>query len=735
MSRTRYSTTTADRSLSSSQDGKKSCLVDHNGRPLVKFMGGGSHYQNSLQAVGLAPQARASNPFEAHPWVASAANAIAKNAAAAPFLVWTETADDTKRYGKKRRSVARRPITRRFGAKGIEPNFDHPLMPVLNNPNPFLNGHQMMETTFLWLSVRGETFWVLTDAEGNWIGPGEVPEFMWPMSPDLFKPILEHGQYGMLIGWEFSPPRFMTNVRRLNVPLHSIIQFKFPDPKDPMRGRSPLAASAGAILMDLTADSYNYEITKGGGVPKGILHTDVMMDPEREREFQKEWREEFDGTQGSKKTALLSGGWKYTPVSMSPKDMEFLAQKGWNRDEILAAMGVPRTTLGITEFVNYATQLGQDKNFIEKTILPYWRAVEWAVDSQLFFLESDDNFFGFDLRNIEALRAGQSDKINMANIMSQPSLHVPPRVAYATVGLEVPEYEGDDLVTFGPTSFQTEPPPVEEPEEEEVEEEEETEEEKRLKSVDVDPLRWFEFVVLEEQQEQAFKGKYRSWVSQTRNETLSNFDKKASKQTGVDLAGIILDLQGAQNLLRDLSRPVYTDTMIKTFDFTAEEFGGITVFEIDDPTLQEFFELRETRFVQSTPVTLRNNLIKALEAGLKAGESLDQLRSRVAQVFDVASSSSKAITVARTEMASFMNGSRDRMFTAQGIVLDQWVTAGDEHVRDSHKLYGQAGPKERNFNYLSLSGAPGGKLFYPGDVDCTNAAEIVNCRCIKIPVQ
>jgi hypothetical protein len=73
------------------------------------------------------------------------------------------------------------------------------------------------------------------------------------------------------------------------------------------------------------------------------------------------------------------------------------------------------------------------------------------------------------------------------------------------------------------------------------------------------------------------------------------------------------------------------------------------------------------------------------------------------------------------------------MFRAQGFGKHEWVSAGDENVRDSHVTYGAAGPQDIGFNFMTLTGG-GGVLRHPGDVEAP-VGETVNCRCLAVPIE
>jgi phage portal protein BeeE len=75
---------------------------------------------------------------------------------------------------------------------------------------------------------------------------------------------------------------------------------------------------------------------------------------------------------------LLEGGLTYKQTGLSQKDMDFLEQRKWNRDEILAVYKVPKGELGVEdETGSYAKDKTRRKLFWETTLQlrPRWRAL------------------------------------------------------------------------------------------------------------------------------------------------------------------------------------------------------------------------------------------------------------------------------------------------------------------------------------------------------------------------
>jgi len=781
----------------------KTTLLNHRGVPIQveeksapairrKSTFGSAFYQDfnswvsSIAGTNIPPSIRARDPFHNHAWVFAAAMTTATVAAQAPYTVMRETDDELesrkklhlKRYGKwqgppsgSRRKAVLRHILRgkgqRIRRKGLEPDFDHPITDVMTNPNPYQTGSQLWQMTHLWMAIAGEVFWVLETESGDSLLGEDLPARIWPLSPYLFEPILEHRSHGPLIGWEFTTPRYMEKRAegyKIALPLTDVVHFKFPNPTNPLRGLSKIGAVAMGIEMDMLVKEYNKKIIENGGDPGGVILYDADLDKEEEQEYIAKWEERHQGATNARRTAMLSGGFKYQPLALSPRDLEWLQAQEWDREEILAVMNTPRSVLGVPD-QNYATQLGQDANFWDKNLLPLLQLEEQTLDASTLFHNEPDNIVGvFDVKDIEALRAGVGEKVTIATGLASDSLHVPPDIAFETVGLDIEEYEGSDTALVKPvlTTVQdviesaseeppvpdegtAPPPPTDVPDEGSSPEEEPVPQfellaHKRRRREDRITR---DFEATEEGLEGRFKPRYRGWVGAEKLVTLTAIDsveaalrmhyftKLGPEDSGRFIAALP-PLPESKLRLKKRVRPLYPATLEETIAMTMEELGGVPVFEVDDPVFQDIISNREQTFVNATPETLRKSLINQIVTATNAGEDIQSLRTRLAQVFDISASSAKTLQVARTETASLMNELRDEIFDAQGITIIAWSTSRDEHVRVTHVTYGDSGDHEQGFNFLTLTGKTQyGTLARPGDVRCTDLSELVNCRCKK----
>jgi HK97 family phage portal protein len=82
----------------------------------------------------------------------------------------------------------------------------------------------------------------------------------------------------------------------------------------------------------LPARNTELSIFANGATPGGILeHPGVVKDPDKVRDS---WNAAFGGSSNSNKVAVLEEGMKYTPISISPEQAQFLETRKFQIDEI-----------------------------------------------------------------------------------------------------------------------------------------------------------------------------------------------------------------------------------------------------------------------------------------------------------------------------------------------------------------------------------------------------------------
>jgi|TARA_S200002703_G_scaffold127399_2_gene114016 HK97 family phage portal protein len=439
-----------------------------------------SNYISSLFGLNADAAYRATEPFENHAWVYCTAMVRAINLSQAPFYVYRETESVQRerlrtkafpRAGKSRRAVQRH-LTKsanpaRFSGlkvKALAPDFNHPVYQVLMNANENMTGAQLWQATELFMALKGEAFWLLGFGSDSAGGRGDIPTEIHPLNPDAMKEVIDKGQ---LVGWEYNLKAYKGGEyspvtgkdSKVFLSKNQVLHFKYINPENMIRGFAPVGPTAMAIKTDMLSKQHNQSVLENGANPGGILIDKGGSEPwtaEEEENFVERWEQRHRGPGNRSELAILTGSLEYVPVGMSPRDMDYIDSIKYNREEVFGTMRVPKSVAGITEQINYATQLGQDFNFWDKCLLPEVRYFEDVLDGSLFFSQTDDVVGAFDLSGIEALRQSLIDKIDVVDKLTAQNIHMPPSLAFEVAGLTVPGYPGDDTAFSNPTLVPTE---------------------------------------------------------------------------------------------------------------------------------------------------------------------------------------------------------------------------------------------------------------------------------------
>jgi len=284
-------------------------------------------------------------------------------------------------------------------------------------PNPMLKRREMWELTALLYMLEGECFWILESATGLPLDKHEVPVEIWPVSGKFMKPEFDP-QTGMLSGWEYRPPSLSTKPRKLK--LHEVVFHRNLDPASPgyLRGMSFLSAATRGVTLDALATEWNESLLKNGAEPGGLLTTEQALEPGQREDMMDSWDDTHGGPRNAGKIALMEGGVKYQPLTISPKDMMYLSQLGWGREQVAAAFGVPLWFLGVSADLNFATAKSAERILWTNAVLPLLRVFGDNLEADLFegrhtMINPTDVWGEFDTSNVEALRGDEVEKINV----------------------------------------------------------------------------------------------------------------------------------------------------------------------------------------------------------------------------------------------------------------------------------------------------------------------------------
>lgn len=279
---------------------------------------------------------------------------------------------------------------------GKEKATDHPLYFLLHDePNPEMTSFIFRETLMTHLLLWGNAY-----AQIIRNGRGEVIA-LYPLMPDRMSVERdEHGQicYEYMVSTDDGPTLKGSTVRLQTSDVLHIPGLGF----DGLVGYSPIAMAKNAIGMAIACEEYGAKFFANGAAPSGVLeHPGTLKDPTRVRES---WQSTFGGSSNSNKVAVLEEGMKYTPISISPEQAQFLETRKFQIDEIARIFRVPPHMVGDLEKSSFSNIEQQSLEFVKYTLDPW--VVRWEqamVRALLTAEEKKAYFFKF---NVDGLLRG-----------------------------------------------------------------------------------------------------------------------------------------------------------------------------------------------------------------------------------------------------------------------------------------------------------------------------------------
>ncbi|ARD98885.1 peptidase [Lactococcus lactis RTB018] len=260
---------------------------------------------------------------------------------------------------------------------GKEKAIDHPLYFLLHDePNSEMTSFVFRETLMTHLLLWGNAY-----AQIIRNGKGEILS-LYPLMPNQMK--VERDERGNL-SYIYTIDGKSTNLRATDV-LH-IPGLGF----DGLIGYSPIAMAKNAIGLAIATEEYGAKFFANGANPGGVLeHPGTLKDPVRIRES---WNATFGGSSNAAKVAVLEEGMKYTPISISPEQAQFLETRKFQINEIARIFRIPPHMVGDLEKSSFSNIEQQSLEFVKYTLDPWVTRLEQSLTRALLNEEEKKDYF------------------------------------------------------------------------------------------------------------------------------------------------------------------------------------------------------------------------------------------------------------------------------------------------------------------------------------------------------
>lgn len=302
---------------------------------------------------------------------------------------------------------------------------DHPLINLLQNPNPQQGLSRFMETLTAYLLLAGNVY---IEA----VVPEKDPFELYLLRPDRMK--IVPGIGGM-------PEAFVYSLggKSVTIPVDAytgksrILHIKAFNPLNDWYGMSPIEAAAHSIDQHNAVATHNISLLQNGGRLTGALQyrpgaTGEILDDEQRQRLREELKSAAEGADNAGRILILEGDFDWKEMGISPKDLDFIEGKYLSAREISQVYGVPPMLVGVPGDATFSNYKEARYHLWEDTILPHLEIIKTELNKWLIGFYRESLYLDYNTDAIPALASkreilwGKIEKASFLTINEKRSL-------------------------------------------------------------------------------------------------------------------------------------------------------------------------------------------------------------------------------------------------------------------------------------------------------------------------
>ena len=246
---------------------------------------------------------------------------------------------------------------------------EHPVLDLMNGPNPRQSGTEMLEVLFSNLHTAGNAYLEAVLVNGEVKG-------LYTLRPDRMK--LVSGKDGWPEAYDYTAGSKTVRLSQNSSPISKILHLKMFHPLDDHYGLAPLNAAQFSLDTHNAAAKWNKALLDNAARPSGALVYSGGSGNLTKTQFERlkqELETGFQGAMNAGRPMVLEGGLDWKSMALTPRDMDFIEAKNVAAREIALAFGVPPMLLGIPGDNTYANYAEANRVFWRQSVAPLVRRV------------------------------------------------------------------------------------------------------------------------------------------------------------------------------------------------------------------------------------------------------------------------------------------------------------------------------------------------------------------------
>lgn len=221
----------------------------------------------------------------------------------------------------------------------------HPLLTLLQNPNPDLSMYQLFEGSASFVEQFGEFFWYMVPGAVTGYGLNG-PKQIYLLRPDRMGITLDK-KTGEVIGYTYNAG---SNNSRIPFEPEEIIHHMTFNPKNPYRGYSTVEAAVDYIQTEEEVSRFTRNYFRNNAAMTGVLNVAGKMPRENWQKFTRQWREKYEGVNNAGKVALVRDSQvTFTPIGTSIGEMQMTDLKQTTVEQIMMMFQIPKGIFGMED--------------------------------------------------------------------------------------------------------------------------------------------------------------------------------------------------------------------------------------------------------------------------------------------------------------------------------------------------------------------------------------------------
>lgn len=563
----------------------------------------------------------------------------------------------------------------------------HPLYTLLARPNPLQPGAQFMHAITAFELIAGQSYIHATRPS-----PSRPPLELWALRPDRVK--IVPAENGMPMGFEYE-----ANGRKIVFPVDPItgqgevLHLKTFHPLDDWYGLSPIEPAARSIDQDNAAGAHNAALLQNQARPSGAFIHQGALDADKRKAAEEVLRSWYTGSNKAGLPVVLGGGWTFTEMNITPKDLDFYEGMQHHARRICAAFNVPHV-LVVPGESTYSNRREAREELYENCVLPRADKLMDALNGWLAPMFGPGIEIAYDPDQIPALankreiiRAGARSDWRDGLIKhgeAREALGYMPDPAAAEL------YRHDIMQAMIPAS-------IDQP------------------------------GAGDEARDDEDKGNALDGLASIKAAKPATEHGGRVKALGDDILGALDDGD-----MIDLMLPAIRDTVFSFGQAELDRLGIGIRFDLFDSKVADFLrEWGAERVTGYVTRTTKRQIGATIAEAIEGGETQFQMVKRIQKVFDQATGV-RARTIAQTETVRASNFGALEAIVQSGLAHKQWLSTRDERTR-GNKPEDTADHKGLDLVIVPVTDdfvdpRNGHRFQHPGA--SPHAEDVVNCRCV-----